>query len=372
MPSESAARQELIKVSAYAAERWDFVQASGGNTSVKSADGTMYVKASGCTLADVAAGRGVAVVEYSSLRLGAAAAGSDALTEWDRKSTSASGHGEPRPTMELSLHGLLGCVVLHTHPLVANAFLCVEESRARIEEVVKDQSGHLYVPYAMPGLELGLALWRVLADGARAGDDVPKVIFLENHGVVVHGDSADDVIGAHERIIGALVDALGGEADRLRFRSEQADTAVPVDVVSAIRHAVPQRPALICIPADFPVAPGVLFPDAAVFCGPSAIVLDEDARRSAAGVQRLAAEYLAAWGQPARVWVCRDVALCSGANPGEARAVAEVWLAQQVVARLAGRVGRPRPLPGERVAQLLRSESEVYRREVAVRRGDHA
>ena len=362
----SAARQELIKLSAYAAERSDLVQASGGNTSVKSDDGTMWVKASGCTLADVAAGRGVATVDYASLWR--AVDRGDALAEWDRRCTSTGGQGTLRPTMEVSLHGLLGRVVLHTHPLAANAFLCAEGGQAQVDALFGDRADHLYVAYAMPGVELGLALWQVLAAGARVGAPAPHVILLENHGIVIHGDRADEVIDAHERVIGVLTGALGSEAERLRRRPVHATARIPADVRRAVLDAVPQRPALACVLADSDGSRDILFPDAAVFCGPAPIILDDSAQASVEAARRLAAGHLAAWGQAARVWIWRDVALCTGANPGEADAVAEVWWAHATVTRLTQQVGRPRPLPRESVGQLLRSEREAYRREVSARR----
>ena len=44
---------KLIKLSKYAGERFDLVQAGGGNSSVKLENGEMLIKASGFILSDV-------------------------------------------------------------------------------------------------------------------------------------------------------------------------------------------------------------------------------------------------------------------------------------------------------------------------------
>ena len=53
---------ELKAISKYAGMREDLVQAGGGNTSVKISDERMYIKASGCQLADVSMESGSALV----------------------------------------------------------------------------------------------------------------------------------------------------------------------------------------------------------------------------------------------------------------------------------------------------------------------
>ena len=44
---------ELVEISKYAGERFDLVQAGGGNSSVKFENGEMIIKASGFLLSDV-------------------------------------------------------------------------------------------------------------------------------------------------------------------------------------------------------------------------------------------------------------------------------------------------------------------------------
>ena len=53
---------KLIKLSKYAGERFDLVQAGGGNSSVKLENGEMLIKASGFILSDVEINNGYSKV----------------------------------------------------------------------------------------------------------------------------------------------------------------------------------------------------------------------------------------------------------------------------------------------------------------------
>ena len=44
---------DFIEISKFAGERFDLVQAGGGNSSVKNDNGTMFIKASGTCLSEV-------------------------------------------------------------------------------------------------------------------------------------------------------------------------------------------------------------------------------------------------------------------------------------------------------------------------------
>ena len=54
--------EKLIDLSIYAGERFDLIQAGGGNTSVKCHDGRMIIKASGTLLSDLSESTGYAIV----------------------------------------------------------------------------------------------------------------------------------------------------------------------------------------------------------------------------------------------------------------------------------------------------------------------
>ena len=59
--------KNLLELSHYAGNRWDLVQAGGGNTSVKIND-IMYIKASGYLLAELNDDFGVAKVDLEKIK----------------------------------------------------------------------------------------------------------------------------------------------------------------------------------------------------------------------------------------------------------------------------------------------------------------
>ena len=58
---------DLERLSKYAGQRLDWIQAGGGNTSIKLTD-SMFVKASGWSLSEVTAEQGYVEIKYEEIR----------------------------------------------------------------------------------------------------------------------------------------------------------------------------------------------------------------------------------------------------------------------------------------------------------------
>ncbi|MBV9085866.1 MAG: class II aldolase/adducin family protein, partial [Acidobacteriaceae bacterium] len=117
---------ELLSISRYAAHDVCLVQGSGGNTSVKTVD-TMWIKASGLTMADVGTHGGYVAIDLQlaleMLRVG----------RWNNDLLSTK--GRLRHSMEAGFHALLGHVVLHTHPVYLNALACMEGGKEALQRL---------------------------------------------------------------------------------------------------------------------------------------------------------------------------------------------------------------------------------------------
>jgi len=197
--------RELIDISHWAGRRADLIQAGGGNTSVKSADGaSMYLKASGFGLGEMlppgvpggprgyvamAVGELVRLLDRDDLLEGA---GGDVDARL-RAAFAAGCTWTPapggRPSVEALLHALLGRVVIHTHPPVIVALVSAKDTKsavARFEQALGRDV--LFLRYRDPGLqrarELRDALQRAHEHGCR-----PRVLLLENHGLFVWADT---------------------------------------------------------------------------------------------------------------------------------------------------------------------------------------
>jgi len=195
---------QLIAISRAAGANLDYVQAGGGNTSVKSEDGrTMAIKASGTALTAMSEAAGW--VELDTARVlsifdRADLAALDSSTREARvlqHLSSAVIGGAGRPSVESALHAMLGRVVIHTHPVAANALNCGPGLEALEEITPAGELPPLWVPYTDPGWRLANTI-KEAADGYEAGHGRrPDVIFMENHGLLVSAPEAQACVALH-------------------------------------------------------------------------------------------------------------------------------------------------------------------------------
>lgn len=198
-----------------------YVVAGGGNTSAK-IDDRLYVKASGHALAHIGAEGFVAMDREKLQALAEADFGDDVQQREARfKDALLDARCDPdstlRPSVEAVLHHLVPCAfVIHTHPVIGNALTCCN----RGEELTAEWFGDdvLWTPYVDPGFTLGKKLGEDLAAyQRRTGRDCPDAILMQNHGMVVAGDTPEQVRDRTDRIIGRIATELDKVADVLPF-----------------------------------------------------------------------------------------------------------------------------------------------------------
>lgn len=193
---------ELIEISHYAAKEIAYIQGGGGNTSVKVTDTQMAVKASGCKLSDMAELEGYVVVDYKKIRDHFYVADSQA-EDFEASSSKAlqesmievEGLRVLRPSVEAGFHSLLKKHVIHTHSVYSNILCCSEEGQEIAKKLFTDSS-YLWLPYVNPGA----VLTSVIAMAIQDHGSIPEIIFMENHGVIVTADGADEAIELHEMV----------------------------------------------------------------------------------------------------------------------------------------------------------------------------
>lgn len=200
----------FVKISKYSGMREDLVQAGGGNSSFKISDERMAIKASGYQLADITEENGYALVNPKIIRkrfLGCENLAT--LTDDDSKAIleDAFIEGE-RPSIETFLHAISGRYTLHTHSMVANVLTCRQGGMEVLSELFPDA---LIVPYATPGVELAKAYFETYRKAVKGVDKIFKIVFLQNHGLVVSGKTADEVINTTESVTKKIEEYLGIE-----------------------------------------------------------------------------------------------------------------------------------------------------------------
>jgi rhamnose utilization protein RhaD (predicted bifunctional aldolase and dehydrogenase)/NAD(P)-dependent dehydrogenase (short-subunit alcohol dehydrogenase family) len=205
----SLALAKLIEMSRRYGADPEFVLAGGGNTSYKTAD-TLWVKASGYSLADIDADGFVELSRAKLAELLAADLGTDSRAREEQfKARVMAARERPeqgrRPSVESVLHHLLPTsFVVHTHPSWVNMVLCSEKGEDAAFEILGDDA--LWVPYVDPGIVLA----KQLKSQLDALESRPNVVLMANHGLIVCGDSPEE-IEATSRDVMAKVKAYVGD-----------------------------------------------------------------------------------------------------------------------------------------------------------------
>lgn len=202
-------KQEMQHISNYAGDRPDYVQGGGGNTSVKFDDSLMAIKASGYTLGEVTTDTGYVTVDYQKIKHYYNRVDCNAEKDFEKESLGVNlesirlldGMENKRPSVEVGFHSFLKKYVIHTHSIYANMLCCSEEGKTITKIIFKDADiGYLFIPYIDPGFRLTLAIKQAIEDFEKKNSIQPDVIFMENHGVIVHGYDADTAIALHKNV----------------------------------------------------------------------------------------------------------------------------------------------------------------------------
>lgn len=182
----------------------DLVILGEGNTSARIDEKTFFVKASGKELRTADEN---SFVEVSLPQVLEALAEKKLPDEEVKRVLSESKidrSSEIMPSLETFLHAYLLSLpnisfIGHTHPTAVNAILCSVHSREAVrsrmfpDEVVYCGPAVCYVEYTDPGLPLARHLRKRVEDFMNEQSRPPKVILMENHGLIACGRTPQDV-----------------------------------------------------------------------------------------------------------------------------------------------------------------------------------
>lgn len=371
-----------------------YTRGGGGNSSGK-ADGVLYIKPSGVSLATLTPRSlmPLTMVPLLAVLDGSTAAALPGSEEVLRMGMAArlDPVDHRRPSVELVFHALLPeRIVIHTHPTTVNALTCA----ARGPELAADLFGDdaLWIPYTNPGLPLACRIADVRrAHEQRTGDRPPPVILLQNHGLIVAGSGTQEIIERSAVVVAAIRELIKG-SDPLPAPDVAAPDAAVVQVVAdAIANEIGLERMPVVVAADTSAAAlrvgataagrafvrgGPLTPDQIVYAG-SWPLLVEAADGSAAGVGSGAggfaealharlAEHVVATGERPAIVVVEGVGLFAVAGTKDlAATVRDVYLDAIRVGEGATRLGGIRPLAPEERRFIQDWEAEAYRLGVA-------
>jgi len=401
---------ELIEVARRYGRDPEFSRGGGGNASAK-VDGILYIKPSGAALATLTAGdlvpldmEPLLVLLHADERAAdgsaAGARGGAAVTGGDPVMRTAMAArlgdtGGRRPSVELLFHAFLPeRFVLHTHPIDINAVTCNRDGAALAERLFGDRV--LWVPYTDPGLPLARAIVEARrVHVGRTGRPAPAVTLMQNHGVIVGGDSVAEIdarsawlLETVRAAIGRVAAApLGSPAANLApAGADPARARMLVDVIApSLRGLLASGDALRVITFDdaplaaaFAATPagrgvvlgGPLTPDQIVYTGSWPLLLDVPEDVAPDDIlpllrERLA-EHVAAHGTAPIVVIVPGLGVfAAGDTWAQADTARHVCLDSLRVAERAVSLGGVRPLTDAERTFIETWEAEAYRRGMA-------
>ena len=182
--------EEFIKISQQLGKNILLAQGAGGNTSIKIKN-RLYIKASGYKLKDMTLNHGYACCLYKPLA--AYFNGKKRNTKKDEQQfiQLITGHliqseTYGLPSMEAGFHAVIPSkYVFHMHSVYVNIFNCMRYGSLIIKKLCKDNP-YTILNYANPGYELAYLLSKK--------QSLPPLIFLKNHGIIIHSQNISECL----------------------------------------------------------------------------------------------------------------------------------------------------------------------------------
>ncbi|MHB9056900.1 MAG: SDR family NAD(P)-dependent oxidoreductase [Paludibacteraceae bacterium] len=197
--------QDLISISQFYGKDSRFVIAGGGNTSFKNAE-KIWVKASGFSLATITED-GFAVLDRSLLNPMSEKQYSNEAVEREEQVknelAAATITKGKRPSVETSMHNIIDyAFVVHLHPTIVNGLMCSQNAEIELKSLFGEKV--LFVEYTDPGYVLFKKVDEKIREFRSKFNEEPKVIWLQNHGIFVAGDTIEEINAIYDFIMDTL------------------------------------------------------------------------------------------------------------------------------------------------------------------------
>lgn len=155
---------------------YDLVQTNGGNISVKDTS-KIVIKRSGFKMIETELNKGYVTCDINTIKR--------KLELNDENLQDSILFGEGTPSIETFFHLLPTKYVVHLHPTFLLHILCLNEWKEQLHNLNLPFE-YLCIDYCKPGIELSKSIFEQYKN--------EKVIFLQNHGVILCDDSIDIII----------------------------------------------------------------------------------------------------------------------------------------------------------------------------------
>ena len=360
----------------------EYARAGGGNASVK-VDGVLHIKPSGVGLATLTAD------DLVPLRLDVLleALHSDEPTDGDpvRAAAERAKIGQPtrRPSVEILFHALIpDPFVLHTHPPIVNMVTCCEDAPEVVARLLGDDA--VFVPYTDPGIPLAREVERCRTEyETRTGRPAPGVTLLGNHGLIVSGNTPDEVTSRSAALMTAITTALADVPDAAAVL--EAPVRVPCADAAAVTAIAPTLRGLLSLDGRLPVVTsdgsefvrsatlsragravmtrGPAMPDQIVYAGSLPLVVEPGSDPVEAVVMGVATHRRKYRRDPVVIVVPGVAVFAAGADRTAAGVALAMFTDALRIASGAEALGEFRPMSPDEMEFIEDWEAESYRRQ---------
>jgi len=224
---------KLVYLSKRCGERFDLVQAGGGNISVKSnTRNLMFIKSSGCHLSALSLTDSYSVIDNA---------------------TGNKLFGK-QASIETSMHSMLKKYTIHLHPIAVNRVLVCSNATEIINKIYPES---LIIEYLTPGLKVSAKLLECY--------NGENVIFLLNHGIIVTSDSYNDLLPLIDSVVSKFETYLSLDYSHYKATNIISQSLNPQYVTYLCEDSIINNGLKDC--KNF-----VSFPDALIYCGKTGTV----------------------------------------------------------------------------------------------------
>ena len=368
--------EDLIEISRFYGKDKKYVIAGGGNTSYKN-DEKIWIKASGTSLATITKD-GFAVLDREKLKVLSEKQYSTDVNEREEEVkndlAAATLTKDRRPSVETSMHNAIGYdYVVHLHPTLVNALLCANNAEADVKKLFGEDS--LYLPYTDPGYILFKKVEAAIQSHREKFGKEPSVIWLQNHGIFVGGNSVDEVRNIYDHIFGKLEQIVAKPS----LEETVIDNEGLTEIIPALRMILSGESlktlkfrnndviAAACASEEsYKKISKPFIPDQIVYCKSSYLFIEsERAEEVLKEAETKISSYLKGNGHLPKIILLKGKGIIAvGDNAKQCDTILDVFEDAIQIAAMSESFGGPHPMTKEQIDFIDNWEVENYRRKV--------
>jgi len=245
----------------------EYVKGGGGNTSAKNKE-TLWIKPSGTTLAELTTESFIAMDRAKIARLydvkpPADSSAREALVT-NMMMEAMFPYSSGRPSVESPLHNSFNATfVVHTHPPLVNGMTCAKNGEEACHRLFPEA---LWVDYVDPGFTLCMVVRNKINEYSAARGREPEMVFIENHGIFVAGNTAAAIRKTFKNVMNTLRKEYKKAGVSTSLSTGLAPSSVTQEEMTGLlKRLMKSEGNAICASGAFKVCLGPLTPDHVVF-----------------------------------------------------------------------------------------------------------